>query len=550
MSGIEIAGLALGAFPVFLKALEGYRKSAELLENWWQIQRAYKKCKHDIEYHQTIFQQNIERLLLPLVGDEELKGLMDDPGGRAWSSSDLESKLKSRMPKSYAPFVEIMHEFNSFMDSLGKELGVSSSQERVKLMKYRKIGVAGGSTTKILSISNLEFQTLRIKFTLKKSSRERIFMHLQTANDRMRTLLDSNDKLIQARQSNGSVLPSSIRDRKMNEFWLHAKRLHHAISQALQCDCVSHVANLELQHRTTEQIDFGVLFDGGPALGDYRWRETKIEMVSSLPSVNTIGLTIGIPSDKPSQGSHRVRWTDQKSTETVTSMSTDATKIRSLCDTLSQACPGSFGFLDHDDCRFMIYPKTQVNPPANMEISTLEDLLNADCSILTRRKRYWLALTLASSFLQLHSTPWLSVPLRKDTILFPTNISNRGPLNLDSPYVRGGTAGTSSDTGCDTVAILGIRLLELCFGVSLESSQFRQKFPTGDTTTAPHLDHAAALLWSNKVNEQAGPEFAEAVKWCLYASELSDGSWKKDMWKHVIDPLEYCHRQLLQVPVA
>jgi hypothetical protein len=34
MSGIEIAGLVLGAFPVLLYALESYRRSAEGLTEW------------------------------------------------------------------------------------------------------------------------------------------------------------------------------------------------------------------------------------------------------------------------------------------------------------------------------------------------------------------------------------------------------------------------------------------------------------------------------------------------------------------------------------
>jgi hypothetical protein len=86
MSGIEIAGLVLGAFPVILHALEGYRKAAEGMTDWWRIQRTYTKCYQDLRYHQIIFEENVERFLLPLVVDDnESRTLMADPAGKGWS---------------------------------------------------------------------------------------------------------------------------------------------------------------------------------------------------------------------------------------------------------------------------------------------------------------------------------------------------------------------------------------------------------------------------------------------------------------------------------
>jgi len=133
MSGIELAGLVLGAFPILIHALESYREGAEVLKDWWQIQRAYKKCKHDLDYHRTIFEGNIERLLLPLVvDDDELKGLMDDPAGKAWEDEELEERLKERLPKSYSLFLDIMDSINKLMESLKKELGAHNPQFQAK----------------------------------------------------------------------------------------------------------------------------------------------------------------------------------------------------------------------------------------------------------------------------------------------------------------------------------------------------------------------------------------------------------------------------------
>ena len=127
MSGIEIAGLVLGAFPLLLAALDKYREGAEVLTDWWRIQRAYKRCKQDLEYHRILFEGNIERFLLPLVVDEdELKHLMADPAGKDWEDKTMEERLKERLPKSYYVFLDVISDINGLMEALKVDLGVQN----------------------------------------------------------------------------------------------------------------------------------------------------------------------------------------------------------------------------------------------------------------------------------------------------------------------------------------------------------------------------------------------------------------------------------------
>ena len=125
MSGIEIAGIILGAFPLLISALEHYRETAEVLEDWWQIKKEYKKCKNEIKIKELGFENNLERFLLPLiVDDHDIAALITDPGGEKWKDPDLELKLKSRLPKSYDLFLDTISEINATMDGLKDELGV------------------------------------------------------------------------------------------------------------------------------------------------------------------------------------------------------------------------------------------------------------------------------------------------------------------------------------------------------------------------------------------------------------------------------------------
>jgi hypothetical protein len=47
------------------------RDAAEVLGNFWKIQREYKKWKHKLDFCRLGFEQNLEEFLLPLIADED-----------------------------------------------------------------------------------------------------------------------------------------------------------------------------------------------------------------------------------------------------------------------------------------------------------------------------------------------------------------------------------------------------------------------------------------------------------------------------------------------
>ena len=142
MSGIEVAGLVLGAFPILIYALESYRKGAEVFGDWWRIEGAYIKCKQDLKYHQLLFEGNIERFLLPLVvDDDELKKLMKNPAGTAWEDPELEKKLQERLPKAYDTFLGVMIDINKLMESFKKALGVDNPKFQATVTKVRELNM-------------------------------------------------------------------------------------------------------------------------------------------------------------------------------------------------------------------------------------------------------------------------------------------------------------------------------------------------------------------------------------------------------------------------
>ena len=134
MSGIEVAGLVLGAFPLALSALGKYRETAETLAIFWKIRREYKAWTQNLNICKLVFEQNIEEFLLPLiVDDEELDELIKQPGGEKWRDPELEGRLRQRLPKSYDLYLEIIDRIHDVMKDITRELGIERPDFQSKI---------------------------------------------------------------------------------------------------------------------------------------------------------------------------------------------------------------------------------------------------------------------------------------------------------------------------------------------------------------------------------------------------------------------------------
>lgn len=184
---------------------------------------------------------------------------------------------------------------------------------------------------------------------------------------------------------------------------------------------------------------------------------------------------------------------------------------------------------------------------------------------MTRKQRYLLALTLASSFLQLLDTPWLPVNWKKsDIVLLAHDSSHRPYLKQHSlhatslprqqqqqqtqiiPISTNPNMSPPTTTPSNLAALnrsldhLAILLLELCFGSPLESQPCRKNWPQGSTDAERQgYDILAARDWQFQVEEEAGREYFEAVAWCL-GGVIRHEKWRADMLQSVIGPLSRC----------
>jgi len=162
------------------------------------------------------------------------------------------------------------------------------------------------------------------------------------------------------------------------------------------------------------------------------------------------------------------------------------------------------------------------------EFVSLEQLLSHPPTVngrpakLSKKERYSLALTLASSTLQLNATPWFRDMWGGKDITFPRAVTGNRVADLSRPYIA---PQLTKDSNASTngrvkprafqnknmvLLALAVALLELYFGISAESRLELEHQPT-EAASNPWALCAIAYNWADEEQENLSAAFSSAV---------------------------------------
>jgi hypothetical protein len=235
-------------------------------------------------------------------------------------------------------------------------------------------------------------------------------------------------------------------------------------------------------------------------------------------------------------------------------------EIHDLCSTLKDLDPKAprLGYLsDQENQRHELRCLTEeVASPGSLELISLTKLLATDGNVrLTRQKRYKVASILASSLLQLQTTPWLRGNLTKNDIFFYHQGSE---VLVDQPYISHSFISTKSchrslgDAVAEAqshtppranLSSLGILLLELCWGQAIEhQTELRKKHLSSDGRAIGGTDYLTAIDWLDMVDEEE-PKMLPIIKWCVFClfdgkPNWTDMKFTQAVYANVVQPLE------------
>ena len=106
----------------------------------------------------------------------------------------------------------------------------------------------------------MSYEAQKAKFSLGKASREELFDQVKTLIDSLASLLIQNDEVV-ALRSNAAQQTNTKAQRALLQLWRHAQNVYVLLSKSWRCGCrKDHCADLLLQHRTTPEVQWEIVF--------------------------------------------------------------------------------------------------------------------------------------------------------------------------------------------------------------------------------------------------------------------------------------------------
>jgi hypothetical protein len=126
MSGLEVAGIVLGALPLVISALEHYANGVQTAKRYLRYKSELKTLILQIDTERCIFTNTLEQLLGGIVRIEHMSGFLSNPGGEAWKNAEVESKLSNRLSSVYKIYLGNVQGMERSLQSIMGKLALGS----------------------------------------------------------------------------------------------------------------------------------------------------------------------------------------------------------------------------------------------------------------------------------------------------------------------------------------------------------------------------------------------------------------------------------------
>lgn len=267
MSGFEIAGVVLGAFPLCISAMEHYADTKRAAGTFIHIRRQHGKDYRRIKLCQAQFTLIMRQLLQPLldgaiVDQDEYDQLLSAPGGQQWQEAHISAALSERLAEGGPDVVDALQDMMDTMTELCNYTYVHdpSFQALLKAKKEGKSGHVGQDHREIDAraiVANLAFQGRRAKYAMTGSRRDVLLDDVDKQNQTLKGIIEGNDHLVSLSQGRSSRSKLAKPHKAVLNLWSHAERIFRLLNDSWNCPCkAQHCADMWLKHRATGLVDF------------------------------------------------------------------------------------------------------------------------------------------------------------------------------------------------------------------------------------------------------------------------------------------------------
>ncbi|KAH8725263.1 hypothetical protein GQ44DRAFT_616408 [Phaeosphaeriaceae sp. PMI808] len=578
MSGVEVAGLVLGCLPLIIQGIESYNEGLDPIKSFVRWERELPQFIRKLRNQHVHYAQTMRILLEPITSDVELAEMMANPGStQLWKGRYMTEKLKEKLQDSYQAYQGTIVDIERITKKIASKLDLDRATE-ISRNDLEAILVANPKK------ADDKFEVgKRIRFGMNKKAIKALLEELDDCNKELERFTEKSEKIETYRKS---VKPAFAN--RLQRVQGYAKNLHGSLLWSCSCKH-SHKTSLQLEPRGNlfatglkqkSKTSFTVSFTTTTTENDASWTcqaaeihvdEEDWDLTPSTSPRPKASKSVSFNSPPPYSVTDPV----QPMTLSPTSTILVHQEVKDLCASIQQMHASRLGFSLDSKSKlrgaFMIESAEKHLPSSS--VVTLEDLLDHPPVVsgrrakLSKKERYSLALTLASSVLYLNSTPWLTDQWAARDILFHQTTTSTRMVDIDHPYVAPAIVELSN--ACEngqkvrvfrnknTVLLaLAVSLLELYFGTTASKYQ-EDELGTTDPSLHknPWMLCSMAHTWTEESQDDLSAAFLSAVRHCLRCfsdpcASLQDSEFLQAAVEGIVLPLQEELHQFLGTTIA
>lgn len=478
-------------------------------------------------------------------------------------------KLQDKLQDSYQAYQNTIGDIERIATRIASKLDLERAKE-MRLNDLEAIVIANPKKNDKFELRK------RIRFGMNKKTIKALLEELDDCNKELERFTEKSEKIETYRKS---IKPSyAIRLQKLQGY---AKTLHNSLALCWSCSCkASHETSLQLEPRsslfansskrpsTATKTSFSVSFSTSTSEDadmPWKWQAAEIHVEEDEDTDDRNLSPLPSPKPKMTKSVSFGTLPPYSILDPVSKPAPSLEEINDLCASISQSykTASMIGLsLDNKSKLKGVFPvdSAEVHMPST-DLISLENLLatppiiNGKRTKLSKKERYSLALTLASSVLYLNATPWLVDQWASKDIVFQRTSATVRPIDFERPFVAPKRAETNRAPAAtpkprgfhnkNTVLLaLAIALLELYFGTTAEKYQ-ETEHGTVDSSfhQNPWMLCSMAHEWAEDCQEDLSAAFLSAVRHCLRCfsdpgASLQDAEFLQAAVEGIVLPLQ------------
>ncbi|GES64972.1 hypothetical protein ATEIFO6365_0009046700 [Aspergillus terreus] len=555
MSGFEVVGVVLGAIPLLISAIEKYKTTSQRLKFFKYKEPFIVQLIQSLEEQQFFLESDLYvSLNATHLGEEQINDLIRQPNSDLFQDPTIAHAVREYLGNGYVPYQRAVVRCQRVLAEIASNIGGLASESQGTLSSLIQAHPPKDGKYEL---------TKKIKFSLQKDDLEKRIRDLNDATATLRRIRETSVTKTEVTLQSTSRMIAKFAS-ALNAVRSYADRLYSAISAGYNVDChPEHETRLFLQSRSAlmekkTTVAFTIAFSpsntGQIPMACYKTDIKVLEEMDSCYATAKAGGHIKVAISLP--------------TETSNPPPND---LEDLCYSVQQARDGGHFldlYLSQGGCLCYYHKPFKVGvlrdaiAKSTEDIISLEQILgkmeqpNASSAIIrwTLNQRMALSFNIASSIMQLNSTPWLCFPLTSKSLYFARRaelLLQRGAAqyaDIPQPFIRQTFFGGAKDLArcaCNprrSMLELGIILLELWHAKTFEAYAIESGLNI-DHNFGSRYD--VAIKWLDFSTYYVLPFYLDVVTRCIeftFATSRAAPDWhdivfRKSVCEYVLKPL-------------